>query len=163
MRPRIAITPGDPRGIGPEVALAALRTLAGEGEFFEALLLGPEGTVLTPDPAHATMGDWLPVASLDDEGAGRIAAEAIEHGVALALAGDVEALVTAPIHKPSLHAAGRNFPGHTELLQKLAGAREVGMLMAAEETRLGAPLRVLLATTHIGLAEVPGKVTADLL
>lgn len=163
MRPRIAITPGDPRGIGPEVALAALRTLAAEGDDFEALLLAPGRTVLIPDPARATLSDWLPLPSLDDEGAGRIAAEAIEHGVALALAGDVEALVTAPIHKPSLHAAGREFPGHTEFLQKLTGAPEVGMLMAAEETRLGAPLRVLLATTHIGLAQVPAKVTTTLL
>jgi 4-hydroxythreonine-4-phosphate dehydrogenase len=163
VRPRIAITPGDPRGIGPEVALAALRTLATDGEDYEALLLAPGGTVLTADPAHMALGDWLPAPSVDDEAAGRIAAEAIEHGVALALAGDVEALVTAPIHKPSLHAAGRPFPGHTEMLQELTGAPEVGMLMAAEETRLGGPLRVLLATTHIGLAEVPTKVTADLL
>lgn len=163
MRPRIVITPGDPRGIGPEVALAALRMLDAEGLDFDPVLLGPGGTALTPGGARTTPDDWVPATDLDDEAAGRIAAEAIEHGVALALEGRAEALVTAPIHKPSLHAAGRRFPGHTEFLQELAGVPHVGMLMAAEETRLGAPLRVLLATTHIALAEVPSRVTADLL
>ena len=163
MRPRIAITPGDPRGIGPEVALAALRALQTEGLEFEPLLLGRERTLLHPVDQRVTVHDWVPSDPLDDEAAGRFAAEAVEHGVDLALRGEAAALVTAPIHKPSLHAAGRMFPGHTELLQKLAGVPQVGMLMAAEETRLGGPLRILLATTHIALAEVPERVTSDLL
>lgn len=163
MRPRIAITPGDPRGIGPEVALAALHLLEAQGMDFEPVLLGPGGSTLIADRTRIEPEDWVSGSDLDDESAGRIAAEAIEHGVAMALEGRADALVTAPIHKPSLHAAGRMFPGHTELLQELAGVSRVGMLMAAEETKLGAPLRVLLATTHVALAEVPSLITVELL
>ena len=72
-----------------------------------------------------------------------------------ALIGDVEAIVTGPVHKPALHAAGRTFPGQTELLQARSEADRVGMLMAAETNRLGHPLRVLLATTHLALRDVP--------
>ncbi|MEX2466426.1 MAG: 4-hydroxythreonine-4-phosphate dehydrogenase PdxA [Gemmatimonadota bacterium] len=163
MRPRIAITPGDPRGIGPEVALAAVKALATEGLAFDPILMGPDRSHLVPESASLSPSDWVSSTSLDDPSAGRIAVEAIEHAVEMALAGEVEAVVTAPIHKPSLHAAGRKLPGHTELLQELTGAEDVGMLMAAEKTRLGAPLRVLLATTHIALSEVPARLTADLL
>jgi 4-hydroxythreonine-4-phosphate dehydrogenase len=163
VRPRIAITPGDPRGIGPEVVLAALDVLERQGIDVEPILLRPDGSGLTPGRDGVSLRDWVPSTDLDDRAAGRIAAEAIERGVALALAGEADALVTAPIHKPSLHAVGREVPGHTELLQDLTGVPRVGMLMAAEETRLGAPLRVLLATTHIALADVPARVTADLL
>ena len=64
-------------------------------------------------------------------------------------------MVTAPVHKPSLHAAGWDVPGQTEMLGRLARAEHVGMLMAAESTKLGPPLRVLLATTHLALSAVP--------
>jgi 4-hydroxythreonine-4-phosphate dehydrogenase len=87
----------------------------------------------------------------------------IRAAVAMALAGEVRAIVTAPLHKPALAAAGLTATGHTEMLQELAGVPAVGMLMAAETTSLGAPLRVLLATTHHALREVPDLVTADLL
>ncbi len=83
--------------------------------------------------------------------------------MALALRGEVGAVVTAPLHKPSLHAAGWDVPGQTEMLQKLSGAPRVGMLMAAERTRLGGPLRILLATTHLPLRDVPTAVTSELL
>ena len=75
----------------------------------------------------------------------------------------MRAIVTAPIHKPALAAAGIPSTGHTELLRDLAGVPAVGMLMAAEETRLGPPLRVLLATTHHALRDVPALITAELL
>ena len=88
---------------------------------------------------------------------------AMEEAVALATAGRVGAVVTAPIHKPSLRAAGWRVPGHTELLRELTGAPAVGMLMAAESTALGDALRVLLATTHLPLRDVPRAVTEDLL
>jgi 4-hydroxythreonine-4-phosphate dehydrogenase len=115
------------------------------------------------DPSAAERAWFPPTAAEDDRAAGAVAAEAIERAVALALAGDVEAVVTAPIHKPSLHAAGRIFPGHTEMLQALAGVPAVGMLMAAERTRLDGPLRVLLATTHVALADVPSLLDTELL
>jgi 4-hydroxythreonine-4-phosphate dehydrogenase len=67
------------------------------------------------------------------------------------------------VHKPSLHAAGWDVPGQTEMLGRLTGSVPVGMLMAAETTKLGAPLRVLLATTHLALRDVPSAVDEDVL
>lgn len=90
-----------------------------------------------------------------DRAAGRVSLEAIRRGVEFCLRGEADALVTGPVHKPSLHAAGARFPGQTELLQSLTGAPRVGMLMATEASRAGPPLRVLLATTHLPLREVP--------
>jgi 4-hydroxythreonine-4-phosphate dehydrogenase len=75
----------------------------------------------------------------------------------------VQALVTAPIDKAALRAAGFPFPGHTEMLQQLSGAEAVAMLMTAERTALGGPLRVVLATTHLALREVPAALSAALL
>ena len=108
---------------------------------------------------YADVGPW----DGSEAGAGRVAAAAIRAAVDLALAGEVRGVVTAPIHKPALAAAGIPATGHTELLRDLAGTPAVGMLMAAEETRLGGPLRVLLATTHHALRAVPGLVTTELL
>jgi len=111
------------------------------------------------------LADYTDVGPWDgsEAGAGRVAAAAIRAAVELALAGEVRGVVTAPIHKPALTAAGIPATGHTELLRDLAGTPAVGMLMAAEETRLGGPLRVLLATTHHALRAVPGLVTTELL
>jgi 4-hydroxythreonine-4-phosphate dehydrogenase len=84
--------------------------------------------------------------------------------VNLVSTGGADAIVTGPVHKPSLHAAGHAVPGQTEFLQELTGSPTVGMLMHAEGTRVGAaPLRILLATTHIPLRDVADKVTATLL
>jgi 4-hydroxythreonine-4-phosphate dehydrogenase len=101
-------------------------------------------------------------ASSDAE-AGRAAARSIERAVEGSLRGEFHAVVTAPAHKPSLHAAGWDVPGQTEMLGQLAGADRVGMLMAAESTRLGGPIRVLLATTHLPLRDVPATLTSPLL
>jgi len=98
-----------------------------------------------------------------DADAGSAAARAIEYAVEMALAGEVHAIVTGPVHKPSLRAAGWDVPGQTEMLAGLTGAERVGMLMAAERTSLGSPLRVLLATTHLALRDVPAAVTETLL
>jgi 4-hydroxythreonine-4-phosphate dehydrogenase len=131
---------------------------------FEPILVGPDGAEPWTSRQDPAAGTWLPDrGTLDDPTAGVIAAEAIERAVAMAMDGSVHAVVTAPIHKPSLHAAGRMFPGHTEMLQALAGAPAVGMLMAAERTRLDGPLRVLLATTHVALASVPDLFSEDIL
>jgi 4-hydroxythreonine-4-phosphate dehydrogenase len=161
---RLVVTPGDPRGVGPEVTLRALERLRNARPSLSVTILGPEGE-LEPDhlatlAAEARATDRTGAASAE---AGAFAAESIEAAVRLALAGDVGAIVTAPLHKPSLHASGRRFPGQTEMLADLADVEEVGMLMCAERTRLDAPLRVLLATTHITLSEVPATVTTELL
>ncbi|MEX2530188.1 MAG: 4-hydroxythreonine-4-phosphate dehydrogenase PdxA [Gemmatimonadota bacterium] len=98
------------------------------------------------------------------QSAGRISLDAIVHAVELASMGEADAVVTGPVHKPSLHAAGHTVPGQTEFLQELTGAPTVGMLMHAEGTRIGdAPLRILLATTHLPLREVADRVTTRLL
>lgn len=147
---RLAVTLGDPRGIGPEI-VAAVR---GSG-LAELVVVGPAGTASEPDVA---VGRWVGGAAAE---AGRLAGAAIERAVALALAGDVDGIVTAPIDKSALAAAGYPFPGHTEMLQALTASPEVVMLMVAERTRVGGALRVALATVHIPLTDVPRAVTSD--
>lgn len=95
-------------------------------------------------------------------GAGEAAGMAIERAVELALAGEVDAVVTAPVHKPALAAAGYH-PGHTEMLMALAGVPRVGMVMCDEGVAGEPAKRVLLATIHVPLARVPDLVTAELL
>ena len=163
-RSAIAVTLGDPRGIGPEVAFKAIRLLMEEDAKAQIVLVGPGGFCAGHQhaphdlPLHATE-EWDGSA----ESAGRVSALAIEGAVSLATLGRVGAVVTAPVHKPSLHKAGWRVPGQTEMLQQLAGAQTVGMLMSAERTRLGGSLRVLLATTHLALRDVPAAVTEALL
>jgi 4-hydroxythreonine-4-phosphate dehydrogenase len=140
---RLAITLGDPRGIGPEIAARATERTADRNATF------------------VFVGEAAPAASLAE--AGRMAGRAIEEAVALALRGEVDGIVTAPIDKYALHAGGYDFPGHTEMLAALSNAPVVAMMMAAERTSLGGPLRVVLATTHLPLVAVPAAVTTQLL
>ncbi len=154
----IAVTLGDPRGIGPEVAMGALDLWRAEDPDVDVVLFGPS-ELRPPEVAFVDVGRW----DGSEEDAGRVSADAIRRAVEMALAGDVEAIVTAPLHKPALRAAGWDVPGQTEMLQQLADVERVGMLMAAERTALGPPLRILLATTHLALRDVPDRVTADLL
>jgi 4-hydroxythreonine-4-phosphate dehydrogenase len=157
-RPRIGITLGDPRGIGPEVIVAALddEDLRRRAEF---LVVGP--TFPIRGVPFEVVGTWKPEDSAPH--AGRIAGLAIQRAVEMALEGKLDAIVTAPIDKLAFRAGGWNFPGHTEMLRDLCGVPSVAMLMAAERTRLGPPLRVVLATTHMPLREVPSALTEDLL
>jgi 4-hydroxythreonine-4-phosphate dehydrogenase len=147
---RLAVTLGDPRGIGPEVVAAALAATD-----HELVVVGPEGAGVEPD---VPVGRWSGVGI---EEAGRLAGAAIERAITMALDGEVAGVVTAPIDKSALAAAGYRYPGHTEMLQALTAAPDVAMLMAAERTALGGPLRVVLATTHIPLADVPDAVTGE--
>ncbi len=150
---RLAVTLGDPRGIGPEVTAAAL---AEAGPDLELITVGPTGAGVDPD---VDVGHWDRDAGTAR--AGELAGAAIERATELALDGSVDGIVTAPIDKAALSAAGYPFPGHTELLQSLTGAADVAMMMAAEHTPLGGPLRVVLATIHIPLRDVPAAVTRD--
>jgi 4-hydroxythreonine-4-phosphate dehydrogenase len=93
--------------------------------------------------------------SLLPEAAGRVAGEAVQEAARLALAGDVDGIVTGPVHKHALHLAGFRYPGLTEMLAHLAGDVDVAMMLAARG------LRVVLVTTHISLKEVPTQVTTD--
>ena len=153
---RIAVTLGDPRGIGPEVMRKAVEGLLGEHPRDTFLLLGPAGM----DPGVApfeSVGPW----DGTEPGAGRVTVDAIRRGVELAQERRVGAIVTGPSHKPAIQAAGWDVPGQTELLRDLSSTSDVGMLMSAEKTQVGGPLRVLLATTHIPLRDLFHHLTED--
>ena len=159
---RLAVTLGDPRGIGPEVAAAAARRLEAEPDRPRLLFIGPEGTgAESAADEFLSIGSWT--GARDVALAGRLAGRAIERAARLALEGAVDGIVTAPIDKAALHAGGYAFPGHTEILAALAGGVPVSMMMVAETTALGGALRVVLATTHIALADVPGALSSELL
>jgi 4-hydroxythreonine-4-phosphate dehydrogenase len=143
---RLAVTLGDPRGIGPEIVAAALSD-ARVGARAELVIVGPSGTVV---PANQEIGEWRAGGSAAL--AGRLAGLAIERATALALAGDVQGIVTAPIDKHALYEGGYDFPGHTEMLAALTGSH-VAMMLASDR------LRVVLVTTHIALHDVPRELT----
>jgi 4-hydroxythreonine-4-phosphate dehydrogenase len=159
---RLAVTLGDPRGIGPEVMTrAALEVLGGLGPRPEFTFLGAD------DPAPGALAPGLEtcrhlgVGPFDgtEKSAGVISVAALERAVSMALEGEADAIVTGPVSKPALHAAGARFPGQTEFLEERTGASPVGMLMAAASSMPGVPLRILLATTHLALRDVPAALT----
>ena len=159
--PHVAVTLGDPRGIGPEVALRAIEAFGGETDT-TVVVVTPAGT-FTRQELEGALGDYVLSRDASDAEAGAASVASIERAVEGALDGRFHAIVTGPVHKPSLHAAGWYVPGQTEMLGRLAASARVGMLMAAERTRLGGPLRVLLATTHLPLRDVPDRLDQRLL
>src|SRR5881396_3451076 len=139
MKPRVAITIGDPAGIGPEVAARA----AADARVLDAC----EPVVYGP-PAGATFAPG--VLSSD---AGRAAYDVIVRAVADARRDVVQAIATAPVNKEAFRLAGLRWSGHTDLLAHLTGSRDVAMMFYSEA------LRVVLATVHIPLADVPAALT----
>lgn len=150
LRARLAITLGDPRGIGPEIVAKALADPRVR-ELVEATIVGPTGTDVNADMA---VGSWATGGTPAE--AGKLAGLAIERAVRLAKSGAVSGIVTAPIDKQALHAGGYDYPGHTEMLAALTGAR-TAMMLASDR------LRVVLATTHIALRDVPAAVTVGVI
>ena len=148
MKPRLAVTLGDPRGIGPEI-VAALRADGRVASVADLVIVGPAGTSVSVDD---DIGTWAPRQSVAN--AGRLAGCAIVRAIELVQKGDVQGIVTAPIDKAALLAGGFDYPGHTEMLAALTRTR-VAMMLASDK------LRVVLATTHIALRDVPRAVTAD--
>ncbi len=147
-RPRLAITLGDPRGIGPEIVAKALADERVR-EVASYLVVGATGA---GDRVDDPVGEWR-----DGEGAaraGRLAGLAVERAASLALGGEVQGIVTAPLDKAALLAGGYADPGHTEMLARLTG-RRVAMMLASPV------LRVVLATTHVALRDVPHALTAE--
>jgi 4-hydroxythreonine-4-phosphate dehydrogenase len=140
LKPRIAITAGDPAGIGPEIAARAAR---------DSRVLGVCDPVIYGPPAGAAFAPG----ELSAE-AGRAAHDAIVSAVEAARSGEVAALATAPINKQAFRLAGLPWSGHTDLLAHLTGAQDVAMMFYADA------LRVVLATIHIPLADVPAALTA---
>jgi 4-hydroxythreonine-4-phosphate dehydrogenase len=170
----IALSCGDPSGIGPEIAVAAWARLRQDCPFVwlgdpRHLPLGTTFQVLSdPADAHDVAATALPVLEIPfaapatagspapENAAGVIAS--IEAGVQLVTSGQASALCTAPIHKKALiDGAGFAYPGHTEFLAALAGVDRVVMMLASEQ------LRVVPATIHIALSDVPQALTPELL
>jgi 4-hydroxythreonine-4-phosphate dehydrogenase len=158
MIPRLAVTLGDPRGIGPEIVRAALATpLAAE-----VTAVGPEDLIADlPVSRKVGVGRWE-AGSGEGAGdrarmmkAGKLAGHAIEAAARLVQEGEVDGVVTAPIEKRACHLAGFTYPGHTEWLGALAGTAEPVMMLASDR------LRVVLITTHLSLRDVPVVLTAD--
>jgi 4-hydroxythreonine-4-phosphate dehydrogenase len=148
VRVRLAMTVGDPRGIGAEIVAKALADPEVD-ERCDVVVIGPEGIDVTVGEA---IGKWVP--GSDPAIAGKLSGLAIERAVDMAQAGIVDGIVTAPIDKFALHAGGYDFPGHTEMLASLTGSR-VAMMLASDK------LRVVLATTHIPLRKVVEHLNAD--
>lgn len=180
-RPIIAITMGDPAGIGPEIIM---RSLA-HGEAYarcrplvvgNAARLRQAGAIVgskldlrpVSRPAEARFQPGtVDVLNLDvvpaDLPFGQVSAQAgeaayrfIERACALVVAGEADAICTAPISKEALHAAGHRYPGHTELLAHLTGTPEVSMMLTAPK------LRVIHVTTHIGLLDAITRIEPGL-
>lgn len=176
MAVRIGITLGDVNGIGPEVALRAVyqsRWPAGT----RFVLIGhpgilaqqarrlhlPTPPVVTawPEKTSARVVGWDPAPANLRWTPGRLvpaasaaAAGWIRAAVRACRAGELDGMVTAPISKEGFHRAGIEVPGHTEMLADLCGTRRFAMML------FGGPLRVVLATRHVPLAEVPRTLTA---
>jgi 4-hydroxythreonine-4-phosphate dehydrogenase len=180
-RPRIAITMGDPAGVGPEIIMKSLAH-AEVYAMCRPLVIGDAARL---KKAGEIVGSKLKVEAVDEPGdakfslgtvdcidlkcvpedlpfgklspiAGEAAFQCIVTAVKLAKAGAIEAICTAPLNKAALHAAGHKFPGHTELLANLTGTAEVSMMLTTPK------LRVIHVTTHIGLIDAIAKIEPGL-
>ncbi|HBQ35363.1 MAG TPA: 4-hydroxythreonine-4-phosphate dehydrogenase PdxA [Rhodobacteraceae bacterium] len=173
-RAPIALSCGEPAGVGPEIAAMAWQKLGQQLPFFyigdpDHLPAGVSAINIA-DPAETADAarHGLPVLTHKFAApavAGKPAAQnahdviqVIKRGVELVNSGAASALCTAPIHKKALQdGAGFAFPGHTEFLAHLAGVKRVVMMLASEQ------LRVVPVTIHISIADVPKALTAELL
>jgi 4-hydroxythreonine-4-phosphate dehydrogenase len=140
-KPRVAITTGDPAGIGPEVAARAAADPRVLGACEPRLYGPPNGASFHPGVLSGE--------------AGRAAFDTIVRAVDDAQRGVVDAIATAPVNKEAFRLAGLPWVGHTDLLAHLTGTREVAMLFYSDA------LRVVLATVHVPLAEVPRVLTRE--
>jgi 4-hydroxythreonine-4-phosphate dehydrogenase len=180
-KPIIAVTMGDPAGIGPEIILKALNTtevwevcrpvVVGDmGVLERARRLMPLSTLIRlkgVEKPIAGDGDYIPVIDLVNVPvtqhrlgepaayAGRAAAEYIDRAASMALTGEVDAITTAPINKETLKMAGYGHPGHTEMLAELTSAKDYGMML------VGGGLRVMLVSIHVPLRDAPDLVTKE--
>jgi 4-hydroxythreonine-4-phosphate dehydrogenase len=180
--PRLAITMGDPGGIGIEVILKALAN-SQLRERFDVTVVGNRNLLLDSYTQLKTVAGTIAspesLSILDVEldastlagittGKGNAASGAasfafMESAIAQTLSGKFDAIVTAPIAKSAWKAAGYNYPGQTELLADKSGQNRVGMLFVATSPHTGWTLRTLLATTHIPLSQVPQVLTPQLM
>lgn len=182
-RPRIAITLGDPAGIGPEVVLKALAANPW-AEFAEVSLFGSPvvlqqtmeqlagKTAVSQLPARQVIN--LIEISLPEPfvhipfgqataATGAASFAYLKAAVEQTTAGNFDAIVTAPIAKSAWRSAGHHYPGQTELLAAGASVDRFGMAFIAQSPHTGWQLRTMLATTHIPLRQVPHTLTPELM
>ena len=178
----VALTLGDPAGIGPEIVVKLhdaglpapcvvygdMNALVHAALMFDISLdIVPVGADPDPGLLNCAPGRML-VRATDpalprnlplgqvDERAGRSAYDALCLAIDDAMAGRIRAIVTAPLNKEAMHAAGFDFPGHTEILALRSGTPHVAMMLVNND------LRVILATIHVALAEVPRMLDTEL-
>jgi 4-hydroxythreonine-4-phosphate dehydrogenase len=181
--PRIALTPGDPAGIGSEVILKALAdpalmqgcdlTVVGSRHQLVETYhnLKNRSTEALIDPSQLSILDIEIEPEIETQiitGVGNAASGAasfsyLERAIAQTLAGQFQAIVTGPIAKSAWKAAGHVYPGQTELLAERSGVNRFGMLFVAQSPHSDWTLRTLLATTHIPLRQVADTLCPDLL
>jgi len=175
--PKIGITMGDPSGVGPEIIVKALKEMSSEHRSASAVignldflkradrLLGagltysdsldsgrngsvPVVHVVTKDASQVRDGEIT-------EAGGEAAYQYVVKAVELAMAGAIGVIVTAPLNKGAMHAAGHHFDGHTELLAHLSGAKSSFMLLASSK------LSVVHVSTHVSLRTATQRATTD--
>ncbi len=185
-RPRLAVTLGDPAGIGPEVVLKALAdpavttdceiTVIGSRSLLQATYTQLQqqalenGDVLAdPDRLLILEIDLEPstqrqiTLSVGNAASGAASFAYLEKALTCTLSGEFDGIVTAPIAKSLWKAAGHEYPGQTEVLAQYAGVDRFGMLFVARSPYSGWTLRTLLATTHIPLRQVADTLTPELM
>ena len=151
LRPVIALTSGEPAGIGPELCLM----LARQGLPARLIAIGDRGLLRGfPEIEHLPL-ERPRVAGRLDPANSRYVLATLERAVNGCLAGEYDAMVTAPVQKSVINDAGVAFTGHTEFLAERCGAPHVVMML------VGGGLRVALASTHLPLSAVPGAITRD--
>jgi 4-hydroxythreonine-4-phosphate dehydrogenase len=180
-KPLLGITMGDPAGVGPEVIAKAL-TGAGLRRLCIPLVIGSGAVmqraidelklrlevvpvrghearplranqVAVLDPLDRPLGRFKRGVAAAETGAASVTF--IRKAVHLAQIGCIDGIVTAPINKEAINKAGCHFPGHTELLADLTGAKESGMMI------VGGPLRIMFVTTHVAIRDLPSLLTKD--
>lgn len=183
LRPYLALTLGDPAGIGPEIVLKALAdpaivetahlTVVGSRSLLTATYQHLKDLGVTPlaDPEEIAILDVPLKDGIEPEirvGVGNAASGTasfayLQSAIAQTLEGRFQGIVTAPIAKALWKAAGYEYPGQTEVLAQAAGVDQFGMLFVARSPHTGWTLRTLLATTHIPLRQVPDALTPQLM
>jgi 4-hydroxythreonine-4-phosphate dehydrogenase len=178
--PLVAVTMGDPAGIGPEIIVRAFADpyfheenhalVVGDAGIMEraARLLelplranaiaDPEEAAFEPGTvdvlAETDLPEDLPFGELDAR-AGDAAFRYVERATGLASAGRVDAVATAPLNKEAMHLAGHRYPGHTEILAELTGTKDYAMMLVTDE------LKVIHISTHVALREAIERVQPE--
>ena len=175
-QPTIGISMGDPSGVGPEIVVKALQEMSPELRSVSAVIGNLEllkradklvGTGLTFTDSLDARGGVVPVVHVPSKGqpeirdgqisaaGGEAAYQYIVKAVDLAVSGQIAVIVTAPLNKGAMHAAGHHFDGHTELLAHLTGATSSFMLLASDK------LSAIHVTTHVSLRGATQRGTTD--